>query len=66
MNWITIIKDIQKSGLSREEIANKCNCSIETIHKLAVGKRGKNLSYQIANPLKELHESLLSHGSHPD
>ncbi|MEB5475511.1 XRE family transcriptional regulator [Acinetobacter pollinis] len=57
MNWVSIISDLQKSGMTQREIANHLSCSQSYISELKAGKKGKFISHhlgeQIANLWKE-------------
>lgn len=57
MNWSTVITSLEQRGLTREEIANRCHCSVSLINALAIGQRGKRLSYEIGAALMALLDS---------
>ena len=57
--WSQLINDLQdkkKGNMRQKEIAKSVSCSQNYISDLKIGKKGKRLSYEIANGLKELHK----------
>jgi len=57
--WSQLINDLQdkkKGNMRQTEIAKSVSCSQNYISDLKAGKKGKRLSYEIANGLKELHK----------
>lgn len=62
-NWSQLIKDLQdkeKGNLTQAQIAELIPCSQNYISDLKTGKKGKRLSYEIADGLKKLHELKVS------
>ena len=62
-NWSQLIKDLQdkkKGNMKQKEIAEKVSCSQNYISDLKTGKRGKKVSYEIADGLKKLHKQRIS------
>lgn len=58
-NWSQLIIDLQdkeKGNLTQAEIAVLVPCSQNYISDLKAGKKGKRLSYEIAEGLKKLHK----------
>lgn len=57
-NWSQVIRDLQdkeKGNMTQEEIAKAVPCSQNYISDLKTGKKGKRVSYDIAQGLIELH-----------
>jgi len=62
-DWSQLIKDLQdkeKGNMTQQEIAASVPCSQNYISDLKTGKKGKRVSYEIANGLKELHKQKIS------
>ena len=61
--WSQLINDLQnkeKGNMTQQEIADSVPCSQNYISDLKTGKKGKRVSYEIANGLKELHKQKTS------
>lgn len=61
--WSQLINDLQnkeKGNMTQQEIAKSVPCSQNYISDLKTGKKGKRVSYEIANGLKELHKQKIS------
>ena len=61
--WSQLINDLQdkkKGNMRQKEIAKSVSCSQNYISDLKRGKKGKRVSYEIANGLKELHKEKIS------
>ena len=57
-NWSQLIKDLQdksKGHMTQQQIAESISCSHNYISDLKTGKKGKRISYEIAEGLKKLH-----------
>ena len=57
-NWSDLIADLldkNKGNMTQQEIADVVDCSQNYISDLKTGKRGKRISYLIAESLKKLH-----------
>lgn len=57
-NWSELILDLldkNKGNMTQQEIADVVDCSQNYVSDLKTGKRGKKLSYLIAESLKKLH-----------
>jgi len=59
MNPQAIISDLMKSGLTQMEIERRTGVDQSTISGLYTGKRGKRVSFDVANKLANLHAELL-------
>ncbi|MBA4707536.1 XRE family transcriptional regulator [Aquitalea magnusonii] len=58
MDWTNIILTLESNGMTRDQIAEEVGCSRSMINALALGQRGKRLSYEIGVGLKSLFERL--------
>ena len=61
-DWSQIIKDHQdkkKGNMTQRQIAETIPCSQNYISDLKTGKKGKRISYEIAEGLKKLHEQKI-------
>ena len=56
--WHELIKQLTKAGFSQYEIADFVGCSQAQINALLHGRRGKRLSYEIAQKLVEMSERV--------
>lgn len=57
--WSQLINDLQdkkKGNMTQKQIADSVPCSQNYISDLKAGKKGKRISYEIADGLKKLHE----------
>ena len=54
MDWKEVVKFLASKGKTQQDIAKFCECSQSTIGMLAIGARGKSLSYDIGNKLIEM------------
>lgn len=62
-NWSDLIADLldkNKGNMTQQEIADVVDCSQNYISDLKTGKRGKRISYLIAESLKKLHAEKVS------
>ncbi len=62
-NWSQLIKDLQdkeKGNMTQQQIAESVPCSQNYISDLKAGKKGKRLSYEIADGLKRLHKEKVN------
>jgi predicted transcriptional regulator len=62
-DWSQLIKDLQdkkKGNMTQQQIAESVPCSQNYISDLKTGKKGKRLSYEIAEGLKRLHKEKVS------
>lgn len=62
-NWSQLIKDLQdkeKGNMTQQQIAENVPCSQNYISDLKAGKKGKRLSYEIADGLKRLHKEKVN------
>ena len=55
IDWSKIIVDLQASGMTQSEIAEKAECSQGHISDLLNGRRGKAVSYAVGCRLLALH-----------
>jgi predicted XRE-type DNA-binding protein len=55
MQWKTIIDEIQESGLTQTEIAERCKCAQSTVSELA-STPGRVPSWSIGAALLDLHK----------
>ncbi|WP_156189028.1 helix-turn-helix domain-containing protein [Acinetobacter indicus] len=58
-DWSQMINDLldkDKGAMTQQQIAESISCSQNYISDLKTGKRGKRLSYEIAEGLRKLHE----------
>jgi len=65
-NWSQLIKDLQdkqKGQMTQQQIAESVSCSQNYISDLKTGKKGKRISYEIAEGLKKLHQEKIELGS---
>ncbi|WP_372410232.1 XRE family transcriptional regulator [Acinetobacter radioresistens] len=65
-NWSQLIKDLQdkeKGHMTQQQIAESVSCSQNYISDLKTGKKGKRISYEIAEGLKKLHQEKVELGS---
>ena len=65
-NWSQLIKDLQdktKANMTQHQIAESVSCSQNYISDLKTGKKGKRISYEIAEGLKKLHHEKVLSGS---
>lgn len=61
--WSQLINDLQdkqKGNMTQQEIAENVPCSQNYISDLKTGKKGKRISYEIAEGLKKLHQQKIS------
>ena len=61
-DWSQLIKDLQdkkKGNMTQQQIAESVPCSQNYISDLKTGKKGKRLSYEIAEGLKRLHKEKI-------
>ena len=54
MNWVSMISDLQKMGMTQSEIAKHLNCSQSYISELKTGKKGKFISHQLGEQIATL------------
>jgi transcriptional regulator with XRE-family HTH domain len=55
MDWTQIIGDLEDSGLTQKEIAERAGCSQPYVSQLKRGQR-KSPDFQIGQALAQLHE----------
>lgn len=57
MDWPLLITDLEKSGLTQQEIAGKSGCTQPYVSQLKSGRR-KRPDYQRGQALVDLHKKL--------
>lgn len=65
-SWSLLIKDLQdktKGNMTQQQIAESVHCSQNYVSDLKTGKKGKRISYEIAEGLKKLHQEKVQLGS---
>ena len=68
-DWSQLIQDLQdkkKGNMTQQQIAESVPCSQNYISDLKAGKKGKRLSYEIAEGLKRLHKEKIHPKSEGD
>jgi len=61
-DWSQLINDLldkQQGAMTQQQIAESVSCSQNYISDLKTGKKGKRISYSIAEGLKRLHEQKI-------
>jgi len=61
-DWSQLINDLldkQLGAMTQQQIAESVACSQNYISDLKTGKKGKRISYSIAEALKRLHEQKI-------